>query len=634
MESAASERSGQVPGHSAAGGAADGRIDARHRYKLLGECRELVLGRLAVIVARALARIGEALANEALALERGEGRRCRLDAVLLLRQHRRSAERHFRRHFGDLFEQRLSGRPGSSGIDAAGDARMPIPELAATVAAAVGDGRSRAAAIRLGALLEREPFDDRSHPLAAGAILQALAMALADSSPQPVEQGVSDAILTAFAPDLARELGAVHVELNAWLRARGILPQLEQAAPAAAGGSLPDRMTADRMTAELVGLVFGRVRDDGSLAASVKGQLMRLQAVAVKAALIDRSFFARPSHPMRQLIDLTTQLAADPDADLAAEGPLVRGLAAVFDKLVRDVGQTLDAFAPAIAGIERLRQEETTRRAEALASQLARAEREEASALVIDRARDDIRERIDESVPTFVRAFLLRWWTSVIARSRLDRAGTAAASGDPMLRVAEQLIWSVAPKHPEEIGRLAALLPCLIQGLVEGSKRVEMPDAERKDFMQELLAAHAGVIEAAKHWQPGQPDPRPPTMRLRSDGTIRFARPPRDSVSDPVTVTAGESVLGRFERGDHIELSRDDGVAAVYKLAWISPARKLFILSRYPQDTLSLSAAQLASLVFNERARRLDGPQAVDDAIGVLAREAVNSRKPSHGSPG
>ena len=390
----------------------------------------------------------------------------------------------------------------------------------------------------------------------------------------------------------------------------------------------------DRLTVELVGVVFGYVQEDETLAATVKLLLMRLQVVAVKAALIDRTFFARRQHPMRQLIDLTTQLAADPDVGLAADSPLGQGLSVVFDTLLRDVDQQLDAFTPALARIEQLRQEEATRRAEALASQLALAEREEASALVVDRARDDIRERVDESVPAFVREFLLRWWITVIARSRMDRAALAPATEDPMLRVAEQLIWSVAPKHPEEIGRLAALLPRLIQALVAGGKLAEMPQAERESFMQELLAAHTSVIDQAKLWQAGQADPRLPTMRLRSDGTVRFSRLGRNQIVDPVTIAAGESVLGLFERGDHIELSRDDGMAAVYKLAWISPARKLFILSRYPKDTLSLSAAQLAALVFNERARRIDGPQAVDDAIGVLARDAVKSSKPSQPLPG
>ena len=177
-------------------------------------------------------------------------------------------------------------------------------------------------------------------------------------------------------------------------------------------------------------------------------------------------------------------------------------------------------------------------------------------------------------------------------------------------------------------------LPRLIASLIDGARAVDMPDADREAFLQELLSAHGAVIDQAKRWQVGQPDPRSPAMRLRSDGTVRFARLSRDSASDPVTVAAGESVLGRFERGDHIELITDAGEPAVYKLAWISPARKLFILSRYPKDTLSLSAAQLAALVFNERARRIDGPRAVDDAIGVLARKAGDRPDPSRGLPG
>jgi hypothetical protein len=36
---------------------------------------------------------------------------------------------------------------------------------------------------------------------------------------------------------------------------------------------------------------------------------------------------------------------------------------------------------------------------------------------------------------------------------------------------------------------------------------------------------------------------------------------------------------------------------------------------------LSLSAAAFAALVFSERARRVDDPKAVDEAIGELTRE-------------
>ena len=73
MESAAMSRAASVG--SAAGTAnhgADPKLDAKHRYKLLEDCRELVLDRLAAIVAGALDRMAEELTDEALSLEKSD----------------------------------------------------------------------------------------------------------------------------------------------------------------------------------------------------------------------------------------------------------------------------------------------------------------------------------------------------------------------------------------------------------------------------------------------------------------------------------------------------------------------------------------------------------------------------------
>lgn len=189
------------------------------------------------------------------------------------------------------------------------------------------------------------------------------------------------------------------------------------------------------------------------------------------------------------------------------------------------------------------------------------------------------------------------------------------------MQVAEFLIWSVAPKHPEEISRLAALLPRLIRALAEGARAVDVPPAQRAGFMQDLLDAHARVIEAAKQWESGQPDPRPMTVRLRSDGSVRFARNRREPRADAETISVGATLLSSLERGDYIEVTSDTGAATVYKLAWISPARKLYILSRYPKETLTFSASDLAALVSCARARVVQGTAAVDQAIGELTRD-------------
>ena len=74
--------------------------------------------------------------------------------------------------------------------------------------------------------------------------------------------------------------------------------------------------------------------------------------------------------------------------------------------------------------------------------------------------------------------------------------------------------------------------------------------------------------------------------------------------------------MGQFERGDHIELSNDTGEPAIYKLAWISPARKLFILTRHPDESLTVQGPELAFMFQREQARVATDDSTLDRAIG------------------
>ncbi len=793
------------------------RIDSRRRFKLLEECREMVLEKLSGVISKALEKMAEELTADALKATRSDRQRALLDAVMLVREQRSSLEQSFRRYFGDVFERRLFASPerdAAQKADAARVADLSSDEMSLVSDEAIADridvdrliqrARSRldpnevlGIRARLGALLERDWFDEGSHPASPEAVYEALRIAVHELAPTA---DVRNALLAAFEPHVTKNLNSIYSSLNTQLVANQIPPKIrprvgrgQTASGPSATGSSPRELPAqapagvppggfasssammelghpgsmtmsgagmaalqqalmraalgtpegrgdaarmlsdpgmfgmadlpvdpvrtplvesltqmqrsvgadpryaarppegraddandaaagvdaidpafvahggdwsndgsaagarmvmellplliekvkengtplDQMTVELVSVVFDYIYADKSLAEPVKHQLLRLQVVAVKAALLDRSFFARRQHPMRQLIDRITQLAADPDADLAVGAPLVAGLTRVIDQLIAEFASDLTAFLVAIDRIDELSQQEATRRSVQIATQLKAAEREEAYSLALEDARNEIAIRIDQETPTFIREFLLRWWTPVIARARVEvRFAPTGEACEPApaapgpesaeqkaLRIAEFLIWSVTPKHPEEIARLAALLPKLIRALTEGARAVEVPPEERSTFMQELLEAHARIIEAAKKWQSGQPDPRPATIRLRSDGSIRFARDRRGRADEAETISVGETTLSAFDRGDRIEVIGDAGHSSIYKLAWISPARKLFILSRYPKETLTFSATDLAALVACDKARLVEGTAAVDKAIGELTRE-------------
>src|SRR5690606_32604858 len=82
--------------------------------------------------------------------------------------------------------------------------------------------------------------------------------------------------------------------------------------------------------------------------------------------------------------------------------------------------------------------------------------------------------------------------------------------------------WSVAPKLPEDIARLASLLPRLIQGLMKGLGAVGIEESERERFFNELLQWHTRAIQDAK-LNVGRPRPAvPAAVQMTSDGTLRF----------------------------------------------------------------------------------------------------------------
>ncbi len=164
----------------------------------------------------------------------------------------------------------------------------------------------------------------------------------------------------------------------------------------------------------------------------------------------------------------------------------------------------------------------------------------------------------------------------------------------------------------------------MIRGLNHGVTAIDMPSDERERFFDEMLQAHTREIEAAKKRMTSAEPSRPKlSVRLQSDGSVRFPARRSDTVrSDEVpTLAAAELVLQALRRGQRIELLDGDGSPKVYKLAWISPARKLFVLTRYPDAPLTFASSEFASLLNAERARVVAEESAMDRMIEALTRE-------------
>ena len=391
----------------------------------------------------------------------------------------------------------------------------------------------------------------------------------------------------------------------------------------------------DQLTVEIVSMVFDYIYADKRLADVIKQQLLRLQVVAIKAALIDRSFFARRQHPMRRLIDRISDVAADPAADLAPGSALVTGVESVVESVLQGFEQDLSLFDAARARIEALAAQEHARSAERLLRITRAAERDDALLEAEQLARARLADRIGPATPAFLREFLQQWWGRVMADATVEGDETAFAE---RMASAESLMWSVAPKQPEEVGKLAALLPGLIGSVLRGVRRIDMPETVRQAFLDQLMAAHTAAIASAKQTAAGAlaraahapaASPIPPVRSAQTTSAAPGVQTVSPAPALPAPAPAPAPALAQcrslrletLRRGDAIELLAANGQWLSYRLSWVSPQQRLYVLSRFPDEARSLERAQLAGLFDSDAARLGDLRGSVEQALDQLSGE-------------
>ena len=298
---------------------------------------------------------------------------------------------------------------------------------------------------------------------------------------------------------------------------------------------------------------------------------------------------------------------------------MLTGVEQLLTEVIGAFKTDLQIFEDAIEKVESIEREALALSAGSLAGTANVAARMEAEQLALIAARAEIEQRLTSNVPMFVREFLLDAWSRVMARTRAEQGdGIDAYAWGFALQSAEYLIWSVLPKRRDEIPRLASTLPRLIRDLNNGLDLIEFEPQLRTEFFDALMKEHTREIDSAKQRATrGEPDPIQVSISISHDGSVRYVSKehPKSAVlpeNDEIDV-----LLGDLKRGNRIEVA-GEGDARVFKLAWVSPARTLFILSRHPDDSMTLQGSELATMLGRGLARVVSDESALDLAITSL----------------
>jgi exonuclease VII small subunit len=390
----------------------------------------------------------------------------------------------------------------------------------------------------------------------------------------------------------------------------------------------------DATTLDILSLLFDQLFDDPKVPVGLKGLIGRLQIPMLKVAIADKSFFAKKTHPARQLLDMFGEVAVRLPADFTSDSSTFMHLEAIvqhiLDNFQDDVG-IFDSAREQLQGVvaEHDRQVEVETRAVA-----EKVEQTENLAVAKTAAEDEVKVRVQaHKLPGAVLEFLVEHWLRYLLLAHA-KSGRGGADWKDAVEVMDRLIWSVEPKStPEERRKLAAIVPALVRQIIAGLQALGAANEVRERFFGELMKIHTESIE---HKDKDRKAPEPADEKTGPPPTLDFTAPV--TVKNPYgegevnvtgldfTAPAPNDIKGKkaamvsllsvdppadMAMGDWVEFrpKGDDAQPRAAKVLFITPKKTRYVFSnRQGKDVTELTRPEIVRRLRTGEAVRLDAP--------------------------
>lgn len=373
------------------------------------------------------------------------------------------------------------------------------------------------------------------------------------------------------------------------------------------------------MTIELVAMLFDFVSADRQLPDAIKALLFRLQIPVLKAAMLDKEFFSRRTHPARLLVNRYAEAGIAWHVEDGTADPLFVKIHAGVARIQTEFTDQLELFAEALKDLEAFLVEEeknAEQRVQASANAIATGERHEVAQLVSSAELD---RRINSAQPPdFLAEFLRDQWRGALVGAYLA-TGEEGAEWRAVLAEMDNLLWSVQPKRTTEERRdLVKRLPEMLSRLRARLKNAKWEPAAREQFMTDLVECHARAVTATNATvvvATATPVPLTGALAEGQDGS-------GGSVADTGEHDQYHELAESMARGMWIEFTEASGVLVFAKLSWVSPLRGKYLFThRNGMKAFSLTREELARRFRDDSARPVEAEPLLDRAFSdVMSR--------------
>lgn len=364
----------------------------------------------------------------------------------------------------------------------------------------------------------------------------------------------------AHAPAMAGDAGGRPSALEAQLK------QLQQARPAQAGARagreapapldlrarLADAASSEpeRVTIDLVSLLFESIVHDEQLPESVRGQLGRLHVPFLRAAMQEPSMLHDAQHPARRLLDRIGTVATGITPEMACYPALEQQIDTVLDEVLERFDTDVTAFADAQRQLDQFVSALLPRSDLGLARCIDTLGTLEAASARHSDATTALAPLLDPlDLDPRIGNFITGIWSRVLAHPASE-----ASAGQAMLA---DLIWSSQEKTTlEDRAVMVGMLPGMVKRVREGLAAAGMGQEAAKAALDQLVMVHMDVLG-----QRQPPSARPATLAQLRAHFAAFDGVP-EAGRDAVSIGHEQLEAALAQRGIRADLYTDPGKSA------------------------------------------------------------------------
>jgi hypothetical protein len=380
----------------------------------------------------------------------------------------------------------------------------------------------------------------------------------------------------------------------------------------------------DRITMDVIGLLFDYIFRDPSIPESMRRLFGRLQVPVLKAALLDRTFFSDRAHPARRLLDHLAEAAIGSTHDAEYQASFELEATAVVERICRDyeidpsVFEVADVELAGYIDAEKQSVEATVKPdvAAALAAERSESDRAEVRALVRDRLAGLL-------LPFEVRGFVETTWADYLTSVRRAK-GDASTEWAAAARTLDDLLWSiVAKERTGQKARLTRMIPALVLGLRKGCTAVNAPAERTRAFFDALYPLHVAAIKPRPQADAAAEAPSAAPLETAEAKGIARGRPQLD----PAHV---HDFVSEMAVGTWLAFRQDDGRPVSARLNWVSPMHTKYIFtSRSRGRAFLFSPEELAWQLASGNATLVLEPVPLFDRAVSAALDTLAAQRPA-----